>query len=70
MEKKVIEYGTEHKVKVLSATDEIITVVADNGEGYMLVGHGIKELPKEGDSGKITFVKSDTPFNGHWHFEK
>ncbi len=70
MDKKTIEYGTQHKVKVLSATDEIITVVADNGEGYLLIGHSVMELPKEGDTGKITFIKSNTPNNGHWHFEK
>ena len=70
MEKNIIEYGTEHKVKVLSATDTLITVVDENGEGYLLLGHEVEELPKVGDSGKITFVKNDMPFNGHWHFEK
>jgi hypothetical protein len=70
MEKKIIDYGTEHQVKVLSATEKLITVVDENGEGYLLVGHGLKELPKVGDIGKITFIKSNTPFNGHWHYEK
>jgi len=70
MEKKIINYGTEHQVKVLSATDKLITVVDENGEGYLLVGHGIKELPKINDGGKITFVKSDSPLNGYWHFTK
>lgn len=70
MEKKVIEYGTQHKVKVLSATDKLITVVDENGEGYFLIGHGITELPKEGDLGKITFIENDTPLKGYWHYEK
>jgi hypothetical protein len=69
MEKKIIEYGTQHKCKVLSATEKLITVVGDDGEGYMLMGHGIKKLPKEGDNGKITFIKSNTPFKGYWHYE-
>ena len=70
MEKKIIDYGTEHQVKVLSATPTLIIVVDENGEAYLLVGHGIKELPKADDTGKITFIKSDTPMNGHWHYEK
>jgi len=68
MEKKIIYYGTEHQVKVLSATENVITVVDENGEGYVLLGHGT-ELPKVGDVGKITFIKSNTPMNGHWHYE-
>ena len=70
MEKKIIDYGTERQVKVLSATEKLIIVVDENGEAYLLVGHGIKELPKADDVGKITFIKSNTPFNGHWHYEK
>lgn len=69
MEGKIIEYGTQHKVKVLSASKNLITVVDENREGYLLIGHGIKELPKIGDMGKITFVKSNRPSNGHWHYE-
>lgn len=69
MEKKIIQYGTQHKCKVLSATHKLIVVVGDDGEGYLLVGHGIKDLPKEGDDGKIIFVKSNTPFEGHWNYE-
>jgi hypothetical protein len=69
MEKKIIEYGTQYKCKVLSATDKLITVVDDNGEGYLLMGHGIKDLPKEGDLGKITFMKSNNQMNGYWHYD-
>lgn len=69
METKTIEYGTQHQVKVLSATKQLITVLGDDGEGYLLVGHGIEDLPKEGDKGKITFVKSDTQFKGYWRYE-
>ncbi len=69
MDSKIVEYGTQHKVKVLSASPVLIVVKDDNGEGYLLVGHGIRELPQEGDTGKITFIKSNNPLNGHWHYE-
>lgn len=70
MKTKTVDYGTEHQVKVLSATDQLITVVDENGEGYILLNHGIKELPEVDDVGKITFVKSSSPLHGHWHFQK
>jgi hypothetical protein len=31
--------------------------------------YGIKDLPKEGDLGKITFMKSNNQMNGYWHYE-
>lgn len=70
MKSKIIEYGTKHQVTVLTATDRLITVVDENGEGYLLMGHGLKELPKVGEEGIITFVKNNGPTNGHWQYEK
>lgn len=70
MKNKIIEYGTQHKCKVLSVTENIIAVLGEDGEGYMLMGHGIKDLPKEGDTGKITFVKNNNSLQGYWHYER
>lgn len=69
MKTKTIEYGTVVDVEVISATDKLITVVDDKNEGYLLMGHGLKELPKEGDKGKITFVKSNNRTAGYWDYK-
>jgi len=69
MEREIIEYGTKVNVKVMTASKSLISVVGDNGQGYLLLGHGIKDLPKIGELGQITFVKSNTQFKGHWHYE-
>lgn len=80
MNTKIIELGTQHNVKVLSATKNLIALHGDDGEGYLLAYRGIKELPKEGDSGTITFIKNENPKdtlqdtrlrvnNGYWHYE-
>lgn len=70
MNKKIIEYGTQHKVKVVQASAQLITVVDQNNEGYLLIGHGMIELPGLGEIGTITFTKSNTPLNGYWAYEK
>ncbi len=69
MEKKIIEYGTTHEVTVIESNNKVVIVVDENNEGYILMGHGINPLPKVNDKGQITFIKSNTPFNGHWHFD-
>ncbi len=70
MENKTIEYGTERKVTVLSATDTLITAVDENNEGYLLVGHGIKDLPKEGDTGRVVFTEIRNPLiKGYWKYQ-
>lgn len=68
MKTKTIEYGTQHNCEVISATEKLIVVVGDDGEGYVLMYHGLKALPVPGDKGKITFVKSTGPMKGHWQY--
>ncbi len=69
MKTQIIKYGTKHTVKVLQANSKVIIVVADdNGEGYVLMGHGLKTLPEVDEIGTITFIKSNTPMNGHWEY--
>lgn len=68
MEKKVIPYGTEYQVEVESANERLITVIARSiSEGFFLMGHGIKDLPKPGDKGKIVFTKGG-PMKGYWKY--
>lgn len=69
METRKIEYGTQHHVEVVSATNSLITVVDESGEGYLLLNHGMKILPKIGEKGRIVFMKSDTLFNGYCKYE-
>lgn len=68
MEKKIIPYGTERPVTVGSSDAKMIFVVGDDdNEGYFLIGHGIKDLPKSGDKGKIVFEKGG-PMKGYWQY--
>lgn len=66
MKEKVISFGTMHPVKVIDATEQIITVHApDINQGFLLVGHGVQHLPKKDDTGSILFVEGG-PKSGHW----
>lgn len=71
MKKVIVQYGTTHRVRVLSASRALISVVAlDNDkEAYMLMGHGIYKLPEIGDTGTITFTRHNGPTKGYWHFK-
>lgn len=69
MKTKQIEYGTTFNVTVISASKQLIAVVADeNNEGYLLMGHGISDLPKPDSKGTIIFTKSNGMTKGYWHF--
>ncbi len=68
MKEKIIEYGTTHEVEVDSATQKAILVIAPEiKEGFVLMGHGMQKLPKNGDKGKIVFERGG-PKNGYWKF--
>ncbi len=68
MQKKIVEYGTTHNVRVESATKTEIIVISDElKEGFVLLGHGMEILPSKGDTGIITFVKGGV-MNGYWEF--
>lgn len=67
MKEKLVIYGTKHKVVVLSADyDMIICHAHEINEGFALLFHGKKIIPKEGDTGEIEFVRDGK--RGHWEF--
>lgn len=67
MKEKIVDYGTEHPVKVLSASKEIIACHAtDINEGFMLIGNHIDKIPESGDEGKIIFERDK--WHGHWQY--
>jgi len=65
MREKTWPYGTEFKAEVMSANKTLIAVTADSGEAFLLMYHGVKDLPKEGEIGKIVFTKGG-PTGGYW----
>lgn len=68
MEKKVIAYWTRLGCTVIDSAPNMVTVEVDKKEVYFLMGHGLKELPKVGDVGMITFLKSQREPFGFWHY--
>lgn len=67
MKEKLIEYGTTHNVYVTSATKNIIGVVCPEiKEGFLLIGHGLTDLPEVNDKGKIVFERDQR--RGHWQW--
>lgn len=67
MKEKIVDYGTEHPVKILSASKQLVACHAtDIGEGFLLLGHGLSQLPKVGDKGKIIFERDNR--RGHWQY--
>ena len=68
MQEKVVPFGTKYKVTVESADDKIVMVVADEiKEGFILMGHGLKKLPKHGDKGLIVFERGGVK-GGYWQY--
>lgn len=68
MKTQIIPYGTTHKVRIEYSTKTIIMAVGQEiKEGFVLMHHGLKELPEINDTGKIVFEKGG-PNNGHWQF--
>jgi hypothetical protein len=65
MREKTWQYGTQYKAEVIIATKNILAVKAENDEGFIPMDHGVEELPKEGDLGKIVFMKGG-PTGGYW----
>jgi len=69
MQKRTWTYGTELDVKVFSATKTDIVVICEKiNEGFILVNHGVKDLPKKDDEGKIIFTKGG-PTGGYWSWK-
>lgn len=67
MKEKIVDYGTEHPIKIIHGDKNVITGVAtDINEGFVVIGHGLKEIPNEGDLGKIIFERDKN--RGHWQF--
>lgn len=68
MEAKKIPFGTTVGVIVRSASKRALIVHGDDGEGYILIYHGLDPLPPVDEVGKITFTKqSQYPF-GFWQY--
>lgn len=68
MKQKVIPFGETHPVKVIKASKSLIIVHAtDNNQAYVLIHHGIQNLPVKEENGTIEF-KMGGPTGGYWHF--
>ncbi len=47
MQEKTVSYGTTYKVKIEYSTKSIIMAICDEiREGFVLMDHGLKVLPK------------------------
>jgi hypothetical protein len=67
---KVIPYGTTHEVVIESSTPTLIVARGiNNNEGFMLMFHGLTDLPPVGEKGTVTFVENNGPSKGHWKYE-
>ena len=67
MKEKFVDYGTVHKVEVISSSKHFIACHSkDINEGFILIGHGIEDLPKVGDVGKVVFERDNR--RGHWQY--
>lgn len=67
MEEKTVKYGEKRSVVVESADKNLIVVVDKSiNEGFVLMFHGLKTLPKKGDKGIIVFEKDN--HKGHWQY--
>lgn len=68
MKERVYEYGTEYTVRVDKSDKDMIIVICDEiKEGFVLLYHGMNELPSMGDVGKIVFTKGG-PKKGYWKY--
>lgn len=69
MKKRTWEYGTKYAVVVVSADSKLMVMHSKEiNEGFMLMNHGEKILPKCGDFGIITFTKGG-PTGGYWKWQ-
>ena len=68
MKQKIIEFGTQHSVKVITSERVVLAVVDENNEGYILAYHGLDPLPPVGEEGLIIFERNSTPAKGHWQY--
>lgn len=69
MIERVYEYGRTFEVKVETASKDMIVVIApDINEGFVLLGHGLTDLPSPGDKGIIVFERDSK--RGHWQYYK
>lgn len=62
-----IAVGTTRIVEVVLPQDIVLAVRDENMQGYLLVNHGLKPLPKKGDKGKIVMTDCGAKGN-HWKY--
>lgn len=57
-----------HNVTVASADKKVIIATGDEiKEGFILIGHGMKDLPCKGDKGKVVFESGGIK-GGYWQY--
>jgi hypothetical protein len=67
VKEKLVNYGEKRNVVVESADkDVIICIDKSTNEGFILMYHGLKVLPKAGDKGTIVFERDNR--KGHWQY--
>jgi hypothetical protein len=67
MKERGVNYGEKRDVTVESADDvAIICIDKSAKEGFVLMYHGLKTLPKVGDEGRIVFERDNR--RGHWQY--
>jgi hypothetical protein len=67
MNKKIVGYGTTYYVEVEHADAKCIVCIAKSiSEGFVLLYHGLKNIPKKNDKGKIVFERDKS--SGHWQY--
>jgi hypothetical protein len=67
--RKTWPYGTTKSIKIIEdATDMMIVAFEpETKEGFIILGHTIKELPRKDDVGTIVFEQGG-PTGGHWQY--
>lgn len=69
MKERKFEYGETFQVEVISASSGLVAVHAyEINEGFLLMSHGMVDLPAPGDKGKIIFERDN--YRGHWQYYK
>ncbi len=66
MQERIVDYGTTHDVTIQSSSHVVIIAVDESiNEAFVLMYHGMTQLPTVGDKGKIIFVRNN---RRHWQF--
>lgn len=67
MKQKIIDYGATYQVVIESADAKCIICIAPSiNEGFILLHHGLINIPNKGDKGKIIFERDKE--KGHWQY--